>query len=59
MRTNENYKLLADIFYDGLAEWKCKTQEQDTKIGWRMGYAFALHQLTKAEKILDFKIYLN
>lgn len=42
--TNEEIKTLADGYYAGNADWLNKEQEQDTKVGWRQGFAYALHQ---------------
>lgn len=42
--TNEEIKTLADGYYAGNADWLNKEQEQDTKVGWRQGFAYALRQ---------------
>ncbi len=42
--TNEKIKTLADGYYAGNADWLNKEQEQDTKVGWRQGFAYALRQ---------------
>lgn len=44
--TNEEIKRLADGYYAGNADWLNKEQEQDTKVGWRQGFAYALRQFT-------------
>jgi len=43
--TNEEIKTLADGYYAGNTDWLNKEQEQDTKVGWRQGFAYALRQL--------------
>jgi hypothetical protein len=42
--TNEEIKTLADGYYAGNADWLDKEQEQDTKVGWMQGFAYALRQ---------------
>ena len=42
--TNEEIKTLADGYYACNADWLNKEQEQDTKVGWRQGFAYALRQ---------------
>lgn len=42
--TNEEIKTLADSYYACNADWLNKEQEQDTKVGWRQGFAYALRQ---------------
>jgi hypothetical protein len=41
---NKEIKTLADGYYAGNADWFNKEQEQDTKVGWRQGFAYALRQ---------------
>lgn len=58
--TNEEIKTLADGYYAGNADWLNKEQEQDTKVGWRQGFAYALRQfavsgsLRFSEREVDF-----
>lgn len=41
--TNEEIKKLADSYYAG-TRWLDKNQENDTKFGWRTGFAYMIRQ---------------
>ena len=49
--TNEEIKILADGYYAGNADWLNKEQEQDTKVGWRQGFAYALRQFAVSGRL--------
>jgi hypothetical protein len=51
--TNEEIKTLADGYYAGNADWLNKEQEQDTKVGWRQGFAYALRQFAVIKSLPD------
>jgi hypothetical protein len=51
--TNEEIKTLADGYYAGNADWLNKEQEQDTKVGWRQGFAYALRQFAVSGSVCD------
>jgi hypothetical protein len=51
--TNEEIKTLADGYYAGNADWLNKEQEQDTKVGWRQGFAYALRQFGVIKSVCD------
>lgn len=51
--TNEEIKTLADGYYAGNADWLNKEQEQDTKVGWRQGFAYALRQFAVSGSLLS------
>ena len=51
--TNEEIKTLADGYYACNADWLNKEQEQDTKVGWRQGFAYALRQFAVSGQVCD------
>lgn len=46
--TPEEIAKFADGYYAGNADWANRDQEIDTKVGWRMGFAYAMNQLDKS-----------
>ena len=53
--TNKEIKKLADGYYAG-TEWLDWKQEQDTKLGWRTGFAYAIRQ---AKNIFFNPLYVD
>lgn len=60
--TNEEIKTLADCYYTGNSDWLNKEQEQDTKVGWRQGFAYALSLFAvswRSEQLFAFLEYCD